>query len=198
MRLYLLAAVVVLILLSLLLIHAGWSGKAARLGGVWSIFIALTAFTFAMSTGAAGVREPRTAELWYPEPRSGRIDILLGVANQVSILNKGYEHSLPLTMVGVDSPALAWLFRDWQTKIVNALPPDASPELIISRDTELNLAAEYRGEPLPVTESFDWVNATPSNWLKWFIYRQMPVARQEVIFWVRNDLMLESQTETTP
>ena len=114
MRLSLLIAVVVLIVLSLLLVRTGWSGATARLGGVWSAVLTLTAFTLAMSTGAAGVREPLTLELWPPEPRTGRVDILLNVANQISDLNAGYAAQLPLTILGVDSPALHWLFRDWQ------------------------------------------------------------------------------------
>ncbi len=199
MRLYLVIAVVLLIGLSLLLVGAGWSAAAARLGGVWGGMLALTAFTLAMSTGAAGLREPLTAELWQPEPRTGRVDVLLKVANQISDLNTGVTGQLPLTILGVDSPALHWLFRDWQVQDVSALAPDATPELVISSVNELSLAADYRGEALPLTEAADWSHATPANWLKWFIYRQMPILRENVILWVRSDLMLDSQgLPTTP
>ncbi len=198
MRLYLLLAVVLLIALSLLLVGAGWSSKVARLGGVWSAVLALTALTFAMSTGAAGVREPLTVELWQPEPRTGRVDVLLKVANQISDLNTGYAGQLPLTVLGVDSPALHWLFRDWQVQDVSALAPDATPEMVISSVDQLSLAADYRGEALPLSEVADWDHATPSDWLKWFVYRQMSMLRREVILWVRSDLMLDSQGLPTP
>ena len=198
MRLYLLIAVVLLIGLSLLLVGAGWSANAARLGGVWGGVFALTAFTLAMSTGAAGVREPLTVELWQPEPRTGRVDILLKVANQISDLNTGYTGQLPLTVVSVDSPALHWLFRDWQVQDVSALAPDATPEMVISSVDQLSLAADYRGEVLPLSEVADWSHATPSNWLKWFVYRQMPILREDVILWVRSDLMLDNQGLPTP
>ncbi len=127
MRLFLLIAVVLLIGLSLLLVGAGWSANVARLGGVWGGVLALTAFTLAMSTGAAGMREPLTVELWQPEPRTGRVDVLLKVANQISDLNTGYAGQLPLTVLGVDSPALHWLFRDWQVQDVSALAPGCEP-----------------------------------------------------------------------
>jgi hypothetical protein len=198
MRLYLLLAVVLLIGLSLLLVRAGWSANIARLGGVWGGVLALTAFTFAMSTGAAGVREPLTVELWPPEPRTGRVDVLLKVANQISDLNTGYAGQLPLTMLGVDSPALHWLFRDWQVQDVTALAPDATPEMVISTVDKLSMAAKYRGEALPLSEVADWDHATSSDWLKWFVYRQMPILRQDVILWVRSDLMLDSQGLPTP
>ena len=198
MRLSLLIAVAILITLSLLLVRAGWSAAAARLGGVWSGMLALTAFTIAMSTGAAGVREPLTVELWQPEPRTGRVDIMLSVANQISDLNTGYAAQLPLTILAVDSPALHWLFRDWQVVDAADLAPDATPPMVISTIDKLSLAANYRGESLPLTEVADWDHASTSDWLKWFVYRQMPILRQDVILWVRSDLMLDSQGLPTP
>jgi len=198
MRLYVLIAVVLLIGLSLVLVGAGWSANVARLGGVWGGVLALTAFTLAMSIGAAGVREPLTVELWQPEPRTGRVDVLLKVANQISDLNNGYIGQLPLTVLGVDSPALHWLFRDWQVQDVSALAPDATPEMVISSIDQLNLAADYRGEALPLNEVADWAHATPSDWLKWYVYRQMPILREDIILWVRTDLMLDSQGLPTP
>ena len=198
MRLYLLIAVALFTGLSLLLVGAGWSVNIARLGGVWGGVLALTAFTLAMSTGAAGVREPLTIELWQPEPRTGRVDVLLKVANQISDLNTGYGGQLPLTLLDVESPALHWLFRDWQVQDVSALAPDATPEMVISTIDQLNLAADYRGEALPLNEVADWGHATSSNWLKWFVYRQMPILREDVILWVRTDLMLDSQGLPTP
>ena len=198
-RLWLLVAVVLLTGLSLLLVGTGWSMNVARLGGVWGGLIALTLFTIAMTTGAAGLRQPLTAELWQPEPRSGRVDILLKVANQISDLNRGYADLLPLTILGVDSPALRWLFRDWQVQQVNELAPDATPELIITSSGNLSLSVKYRGEGLVLSEVADWDKATSADWVKWFAYRQMPLLRNNVILWVRSDLMLDSQdTSTAP
>ncbi len=198
MRLSLLLAVVLLVGLGLLLVRAGWSAATARLGGVWSAVLCLTAFTVAMSTGAAGFRQPLTVELWPPEPRTGRVDILLKVANQISDLNTGSIASLPLTILGVDSPALDWQFRDWQVQNVSGLSPDATPEMIISTIDKISLEANYRGEALPLSEVADWGHAKTADWLKWFVYRQMPILRQDIILWVRSDLMLDSQGVQTP
>jgi hypothetical protein len=197
-RLWLLAAVVLLVVLSLLLVGTGWSISVARLGGVWAFVITLSLFTIAMSTGAAGLRQPLTIELWQPEPRTGRVDILLKVANQISDRNRGYADQLPLTSLGVDSSALRWLFRDWQLHEVSELAPDATPEMIITTSQDLSLAAKYRGEPLVLHEAAAWDKAKAADWLKWFIYRQMPLVRDNVILWVRSDLMLDSQDTTSP
>jgi hypothetical protein len=198
-RLWLLAAVVLLIALTLLLVGTGWSVSVARLGGVWGVSIVFVLFTIAMSTGAAGLRQPLTVELWQPETRVGRVDILLEVANQISDLNRGYSDQLPLTILNTNSPALDWLFRDWQVKHVSALAADATPEVLITPAGNLSLAAKYRGEALTLHETVDWKKASRLDWLKWFIYRQMPLTNEKVILWVRSDLMLDSQdTSTTP
>jgi hypothetical protein len=192
-RLWLLAAVVLLIVLSTLLVGTGWSVSVARLGGVWGGVIVLTLFTIAMTTGAAGLRQPLTVELWQPQPCTGRVDILLKVANQISDLNRGDAAQLPLTILNEDSPALHWLFRDWQVQDVRLLAPDAAPALIITPSGNLSLSVKYRGEPLVLHETGAWDKASPSDLLKWFIYRQLPLQQDGVILWVRSDLMLDSQ-----
>ena len=199
-RMWLLVAVVFLIILSLLLVGTGWSTAIARLGGVWGFLVCLTLVTIGMSTGAAGLRQPLTAELWQPEPRTGRVDILLKVATQISDMNRGDAAQLPLTILSLDSPALHWLFRDWKIQDVTELAPDTSPELLITPPGDVSLSVDYRGEPLVLAEMVDWGHATSAQWLKWFVYRQMPVLREDVDLWVRSDLMLDSQgvPPTTP
>ncbi|MFH1523869.1 MAG: hypothetical protein ABIF04_02795 [Chloroflexota bacterium] len=194
-RLGLLAAVLFLIVLSLLLIGTGWSAAVARLGGVWGGLVTMTLFTIALATGTAGLRQPLTAEIWQPEPRAGRVDLILKVANQISDLNRGYDGQLPLTVLNVNSPALHWLFRDWQVLEVDDLAQDATPELIITPQGNVSLSAEYRGEALVLREVPDWDHAASAAWLKWLIYHQMPLLREDVILWARSDLMLDSQRE---
>jgi hypothetical protein len=162
--------------------------------------IALTIFTVAMSTGATGLREPRVFDLWQPEPRAAYPDLLPKVAGEISNLNTGYDAQLHLSIVGVDSPALSWLFRDWQVQEVTELAPDATPELIITPVGNLSLTAKYRGEALALREMSNWEAATSGDWLTWLVYRQVPVTSEDVILWVRSDLMLDNQgiPTTTP
>ena len=78
-------------------------------------------------------------------------------------------------------------------QFVDALEPDATPEMVITPISQVSLAAKYRGEALPLREVADWDHATTSDWLNWLVYRQMPVLRENIILWVRSDLMLDSQ-----
>lgn len=194
-----LGGILLVIIISLIMVGSGWSLREATLGGAWGFLIPLVLFTIAMSTGAAGVRDPRTLELWTPEPRLGRPDLLLKVANQISFLNTGMETSLPLRIVNVDSPAVSWLFRDWQKTETDIFDPTETPELIITPLLSgLTLTADYRGEPLVWRETGDWYNATFSTWLKWYIYRQIPTQKDSIVLWVRTDLMIDSLDQEAP
>ncbi len=180
-------------LIAVILVGTGWSAGEARLGGVWGALIPLALFTLAATTGAAQVREPRTFELWDPEPRLGRADLLLKVADELSNLNTGYDASLPLTVAGVESPALRWLFRDWQIEETTVLPLEETPELVITpTGIDLTLTADYRGAPFVWREVGDWQAMTSAAWLKWFLYRQAPIRQEDILLWVRADLMLDS------
>jgi hypothetical protein len=192
-RILMLMIVLVLVALALLLIGSGWSVALARLGGIWSFAIVFTAITIAMATGAGGLRQPLTAELWSTDPRPGRLDILLKVANQISDLNRGTQAALPITFLNENSQSLLWLFRDWQINRVDYLAPDSTPEIIITHQSDISLTVNYRGESLVLNETIEWAQASSSDWLRWFIYRQMPLEKDDVILWLRNDLMLENQ-----
>ncbi len=184
--------ILLVIAVSLVLVASGWTAAEARQGGTWGFLITLGLFTLAMATGAAGFREPRTVELWTPEPRLGRADLLLKVANDISSLNTGFKESLPVTITLENSPALRWLFHDWKVQVNDLLAPDVTPEILITPLTsDMTLTAEYRGEPLVWREMSTWQEATFGGWLNWFIYRQMPMQREDIILWVRADLMLD-------
>jgi hypothetical protein len=177
----------------MLLVGTGWSEAVARLGGVWSAVIVLTAFTIAMATGAAGVRQPLTAELWQVGTRSDNADLISKVADNISVLNTGASAQMPLVIAGIDSPALRWLFRDWQVQEMDAVAPDTTPELVITPESvRLSLTKDYRGEGLALYETFDWTSLTGADWLKWCLYRQAPMKDEKVILWVRSDFMLDN------
>jgi hypothetical protein len=185
--------------LSLTLVAFGWSTEVARLGAAWGGTAFLVAFTLGASTGAAGLRQPLTAELWSPSPQTAQADLLQKTLNDLSDWNKGHVESLPVTVVGLDSPSLHWLLRDWEVKEVNALSPADSPELVITpQGVELNLSAYYRGEDFVWYQSPAWDEALPEEWLRWFIYHQMSQHKESLTLWARGDLFFDSGETTLP
>jgi len=195
-RLYLIFFVALLIGLSLLLVGSGWSADIARLGGVWGGVLFLTAYTVSVMTGTIGLRQPLTEDLWLPEPRTIDADLVLKVADQVADWNRGSVASLPLTIAGVDSPALLWTFRDWQVQSVAELSPSDAPALVITPSTvALSQAQGYRGEGFAWRETTSWPAVGPADWLRWFLYHQAPVGHDAIVLWVRGDLVIENQAQ---
>ncbi|MBU2610080.1 MAG: hypothetical protein KJ606_03915 [Chloroflexi bacterium] len=200
-RLLLLLGALLLLGLSLTLVGMGWSLDTARQGAVWGSALFLAAFTLGAATGAAGLRRPLTAELWSPAPpwpdrqdrQTAQADLLQKTLDNLSEWNKGHIESLPVMVVGVDSPALRWLLRDWEVKETGALSPADSPALVIApQGVELNLSAAYRGQDFVWYQSPNWDEARPEEWLRWFVYRQMPQQTESIVLWARNNLFFES------
>ncbi|MDI6768494.1 MAG: hypothetical protein QMD04_02315 [Anaerolineales bacterium] len=192
-RLLLLLGALLLLGLSLTLVGIGWSLDTARQGAVWGSALFLAAFTLGAATGAAGLRRPLTAELWSPAPQTAQADLLQKTLDNLSEWNKGHIESLPVMVVGVDSPALRWLLRDWEVKETDALSPADSPALVIApQSVELNLSAAYRGQDFVWRQTPAWDDARPEDWLRWFVYRQMPQQTESIVLWGRNDLFFES------
>jgi len=197
-HLYVFGLVVLLLVLSLLLIGSGWSSDLSRLGLVWGGALFLGAYTISVMTGTAGLRQPLTADLWQPEPKILSADLVLKVASQVSDLNRGAAGSLPLTIAGVDSPALQWIFRDWQVQTVTSLSPNDTPALVLTPSTTtLSQSQGYRGEGFSWQQTSNWDTTAVSDWLRWFLYHQMPGSHTTIVLWVRGDLAIENQGSAT-
>ena len=198
-RFLILSATLLILGLIRILLAFSWSTEGARLGVAWGGTAFLVAFTLGASTGVGGLRQPLTAELWSPSPQTAQADLLQKTLDGLSDWNKGHVESLPVTVVGLDSPALRWLLRDWEVKEADALSPADSPVLVIaSQGMELNLSAAYRGEDFVWYQSPNWDEALPEEWLRWFVYRQMPQQKESLTLWARGDLFFDSGETTSP
>lgn len=192
-RLLLLAGAFVLLIVSAALVGYGWSARVARVGAAWGATILLGVYTLGAAWGATGLRDEKAVELWDLSPRIAQADLLTLTVNQTSEWAVGQTDSLPVLIVGVDSPALTWALRGHNPQNVVALDPASAPELVITptRD-DLGLAAAYRGQDFnwrlyPAWDSFS------SYTLGWLAYHDLPTAPETVILWVRADLFIDAE-----
>ncbi|MFH1908888.1 MAG: hypothetical protein ABIL11_16160, partial [Chloroflexota bacterium] len=204
-RLLLLLGALLLLGLSLTLVGMGWSLDLARQGAVWGSALFLAAFTLGAATGAAGLRRPLTAELWSPAPQTAQADLLQKTMDGLSNWRKGHIEALDVTVVELDSPALRWLLRDWEVKETGALSPADSPSLVVMplrgitpQGMQVNLATAYRGQDFVWHQTPAWDLARPEDWLRWFVYRQMPQQTESVVLWARNDLFFNEEAAPSP
>lgn len=198
-RLLLLLGALLLLGLSLTLVGMGWSLDMARQGAVWGSALFLAAFTLGAATGSAGLRRPLTAELWSPAPQTAQADLLQKTMDGLSNWRMGHIEALDVTVVELDSPALRWLLRDWEVKETGALSPADSPSLVVTpQGMEVNLGAAYRGQDFVWHQTPAWDLARPEDWLRWFVYRQMPQQTESIVLWGREDLFFNEEAAPSP
>ena len=196
LRLLILFGVLLLLALILVLISTGWSVNLARLGGVWAAGIVLFVFTLGAATGSGGLRLPRSEELWPPAPQIADADLLLKSAEEISDWNKGAVESLPVAISGIDSPALFWLFRNWDISVDASASLDQPPAMIITpAGSEPSLSQSYRGEAFRWRQKPDWNNAGIAGWTRWLVTRELVTQDETIVLWVRTDVLIDSQDQ---
>ncbi len=193
-RIWLLFGSLLLLVICVLLVAVGWSARTAQFGATWGVAVALGIYSFGAMLGAANMRVTLGQEMWTADKTPAQADLLLMTANEMSDWSKDNINAQPITIIGIDSPALEWLLRGHQVSTVSALDASASPPLVITTgQNNPTLAAKYRGESFVWRQEPLWDNAAVSDWLSWLGYHQMPQSTEKIIFWVRNDLFLDTK-----
>ena len=182
-----------LLILSVALVAFGWSVRVARVGAAWGVTILLGLYTLGAAWGGTGLRNSNAVELWDSSPRIAQADLLSQTADEISEWATGHADDLPVTVFGVDSPALLWSLRNHNPRVVLALDPASFPEMIVTPlQADIGLASAYRGQDFTWRQSPTW-ELFPTNYLNWLTYRELPSSSETLILWVRNDLFIDSQ-----
>jgi hypothetical protein len=186
-----------LLVMSFLLVAVGWSMRIARFGAVWGLAAALGLYSFGAVMGAAGLRQmPDSVDLWRPGGTFPEADLLLATVQNTSDWSNLNATAQPVTIAGVDSPALEWLLRDRTVAHQDEVGPgeDAPMIVAVDRDDPL-LDARYRGQSLVWRRSPLWQQTGFADWLAWISMHQAPQQSESVILWVRSDLFLDAKAK---
>ncbi len=190
--LWLLGGALVLMLFSVVLIAAGWSIRVAKLGSLYALVIAFGIYNFSAVMAVAGLRANISHELWTSDARPAQAELLLKTVNDLSEWGRGDDHSLPVTIVGVKSPALVWLLREREVNLVDTLDITTSPELVITyQQVDPALAASYRGQDFIWNQYPNWNISLVNDWMRWLVLRKMTDTDTAIILWVRADVFID-------
>jgi hypothetical protein len=183
-----------LLVVSILLVAVGWSIRVARFGSVLGLVFVLGLYSFSALTGAAGLRViPDAVEMWSPDSGLPQSDLLLTTVDQISDWSNHNINSQPVTIAGLNSPALEWLLREHTLSVVNVLDTTTSPPIVITTDkADPALASGYRGQSFVWRQAPLWGQAHLSDLINWTSFHQIPVNKETVIVWVRSDLFIDS------
>jgi hypothetical protein len=199
MRFWLLIGALVLIVLSLLLVAAGWSIRVARIGGVLGLTITLGIFGLGGAIGSAGLRGLSHPELWWLPSIPMQANLLEATVSDLSDLGLGNDNAAPVVIAGLESPALEWALREHQVLKVETLDISSTPYFVVTPlQDDPSLASAYRGQDFTWRLTPLWNTALLQDWIRWVALREMPQSGESIILWARDDLFLDSATDSNP
>jgi hypothetical protein len=90
-------------------------------------------YSFGALIGAVGLRVmPDAVEMWAPDQGIPESGLLLTTVDQISDWSNNNINSQPVTIVGINSPALVWLLHDRTVNVVSELDLSTSPPIVIT------------------------------------------------------------------
>jgi hypothetical protein len=191
-------------LIAVLLVLAGWSSSAAKMGVVWSLCFMLGLQLISNTWGMVIVRQNGAQDLWVPPPTTAQTDLLLTTLTDLSTWNTGLRDQLEI--VGLtDSHALEWALRHFpNSHFQTSLSFTESPPVVITNKSteEPQLTESYRGQDFVWRLYPGWQGVFPPNFINWLAFRQAPLGQDQIILWARTDLFPGGNSEpienTTP
>jgi hypothetical protein len=183
-----------IIILCVAFVAFGWSARIAWLGTTWAFFVFLGVYSLGSAWGASGVRAQNGVELWTPNPGPAQADLLRSSLDEVSEFSIGHAMSQPVTVVGIDSPALEWVLRHRTVVMASALDPQVAPPIVITPVmNDLGLPSAYRGQDFIWRQQPRWEELQNPDWFRWLVFRQLPREDETIILWVRDDLFPDAR-----
>ena len=198
-RVVVLTGSLLIIIVCIALIALGWSARIARIGTTLTFTLFLSVYAAAAAWGASGLRNPNGYELWTTDPRIIQADLLLASVDEVSEFSLGHTDSQPVTIAAISSPALEWILRDHSAQTAPVLDPQLTPPLIVTPlMTDLGLPSAYRGQDFTWRSQPQWASLQSQDWLKWFVFRELPMDNETVILWARDTLFPDVRDGSQP
>ena len=196
---YLIALVggAVLIIAFVLLVNFGWSEQVALAGLLIGVVLVTSAWMISTSVNSTGLNGERSAELWFPDEPELTTVWLTQSIEQVLLWNKTGDSPEMLAVSEIGSPGMQWALRDYPAvTYLDFIPTTIRPGMVITTDQEnLALVSGYRGQDLVWSSEVLWQEMSAYDYLTWLVVRDAPKLNENLIFWVRTDLMPDSQFE---
>ncbi len=194
LRAWLLFGSFFLFLVSILLVAVGWSIRSARYGAIWGVTLALGLYSLSAMTSAAGLRRiPDSVDLWRPGSNLPEAQLLLQTVDDLSDWSRTNINAQPVTIAGINSPALQWLLRGHAVYQTTGADISGQPPILITVDKQNPaLAAAYRGQSFVWQQVPQWSQTGIDDWIRWLGFHQVVQNPLKIIVWVRTDLFIDS------
>ncbi len=186
---------VVLLVALILIVSFGWSENAAITGLLIGSLVVVWVSLISVSVNSTGIRAERTQEQWFLDEKVYSSRWLEKSIEDVMDWNSRRDSAIDIIVSGFESPAMEWVMQSYENvQFVSYLSPQSQPGILITPiDSIPEISNSYRGQDLVWSQKVNWESLTPYQYLIWMITREVPESNQEIIFWVRTDLMPDAQ-----
>ena len=185
----------VLLLAFILLVSFGWTRTVALPGFLIGLTIVICAGLISVSVKSSGLNPERTYEWWYPDQSHTSPEWLSVSIDRIIDWNASGGTPVDIAVVDYDLPSIRWILRDYDpVHFVPYLPPQSQVGLLITDVAYVpEITESYRGQDLVWSQKALWETLTPFQYLKWLVTRQIATTQNQIILWVRTDLMPDAQ-----
>ena len=193
-RLVLVGLTFALVVILYFLVGSVWGGRAAWHGLGIGVLVFLGIYSVSNGWRAAVVNADDPRELWRTRAVSQNLQILSSTLVETSLRAVGMPYDMPLTVVGSDDGALAWLVRAYSHTSFVQQPSDAinGPAAILpADDSKPPLGAASVGEPFTLYSTWDRSSMQDWDFIAWLYdrgSRVLPVPESRITLWVRADV----------
>lgn len=187
--------------LAILLVGWGWSWNVSGQGLQWGLGAVLSILLVAMSVRASGLGARPQTELWRSGAYIADSGLMLDTLQDLSTHKTGQYNRLQVSVVGIQSPALRWLLRDFaEVEYSDGITAQMTPDIILTGDQiQPGQITTYRGQDFVWAVQPTWGQMTGENWVKWLVFREAPQETSKIILWARTDLFPGgASVETNP
>ncbi len=187
----LIAASLALALLAMTIIGSEWGWPSAKKGFAVGAACMLTVYVFSAMAQGAFLRAGDPRSFWTKEFGSGQVSLLLDSIKEVSIVDTGRWDSIQGAVINGNA-TLKWALREFiEIKYYDVYDPSNTSPVLITKEIDnypvpLNI---YRGQDFVITSTPAWTGAFPEDWISWLVFREGPIDRQDIILWVRQDIL---------
>jgi hypothetical protein len=185
----------VLLAALILLISYGASESIAVTGLVFGLLIVTTAGLISLSVNATGLGSEIETALWYPDEPQLTTRWMEITIDQVMDWNTMESPPIEIVVTTISEPGMAWALRDYGSVwFMPFLSPQSQPGILITDAQGIpEISNSYRGQDLVWSRRALWAQMSPFQYLNWLITRDVPTQDQQIILWVRTDLMPDAQ-----
>ena len=179
LQLAIIGVVIILMILSILMVAAGWSSEAAKKGSKIAILFLLIFYSFAI--GWRGTHDPERvqAELWNEGLSANEAYLFTETMMNMSERAIGTKNGVPVELRLI-SQSLKWELRNQSNENLKNIKFIVTPN---TNEVE-NLTEEYRGQSFSIQSFPIFNNQSIETLLDWLVYREIPYYQQEIILWV--------------